>query len=57
MSPDPVFTVNRNCPLWVTSIQHGAVWSSANGEAPIDDSDPSEATLKAEMVPLLVATL
>jgi len=23
---DPVFTVNRNRPLWVISTQHGAVW-------------------------------
>ena len=27
---DPVFTVNRNCPLWVISIQHGAVWLHRN---------------------------
>src|SRR6202051_2522277 len=41
ISPDAVFTVNRNCPSGVISIQHGAVWRSANGEDPIDDSTPS----------------
>src|ERR1700733_13923236 len=51
MLPDPVFTVNRNLPSWVISTQHGAVWLSANGEAPIGDSAPSQATLKAETVP------
>src|SRR3984957_18515708 len=40
ISPDPVFTVNRNCPLGVISIQHGAVWRSANGEDPIELRTP-----------------
>ena len=52
-----MFTVNRNCPLWVISIQHGAVWSSANGLDPIDVSDPLHATLKAETVPVPAPTL
>ena len=57
ISPDPVFTVNRNSPSCVISIQHGAVWSSANGVAPIEDSDPLWATLKAEIVPVPAPTL
>src|SRR3954452_5117690 len=54
MVPDPVFTVNRNSPSRVISTQHGAVWTSANGDAPIDESAPSAATLNAETVPLPV---
>src|SRR5436305_9129319 len=52
MLPEAVFTVNRNSPSWVISTQHGAVWRSANGDAPIDDRAPSAATLNAETVPL-----
>src|SRR5436853_361541 len=47
MLPDAVLTVNRNCPSWVISTQHGAVWLSANGELPIEESVPADATLKA----------
>jgi len=36
----------------VISTQHGAVWSLANGERPIEASVPSPATLNAETVPL-----
>ena len=52
-----MFTVNRNCPSWVISIQHGAVWSSANGLDPIDVNDPLYATLKADTVPVPAPTL
>src|SRR5262249_15986955 len=41
----------RKRPSWVISTQHGAVWWSANGEAPIELSVPSPATLNAETVP------
>src|SRR5271170_6055195 len=51
MSPDPVFTVNRNWPSWLISTQHGAVCPSANGTAVIGDSAPFQPTLKAETVP------
>src|SRR5579864_533372 len=52
MLPEAVFTVNRKFPSWVISTQHGAVWLSANGDAPIELSVPSAATLNAETVPL-----
>ena len=52
-----MFTVNRNWPLWLISTQHGAVWSSAKGLAPIDVSAPLNPTLKAEMVPVPAPTL
>src|ERR1700722_9996876 len=57
MVPDAVFTVNRNWPSWVISTQHGAIWLSANGEAPIEVSVPLKESENAEMVPLLVAVL
>src|SRR5207237_208554 len=49
-----VLTVKRNCPSWLISTQHGAVWKSGNGDEPIDVSVPSLASLKAETVPLPV---
>src|SRR5207237_7756826 len=49
-----VLTVKRNCPSCEISTQHGAVWKSANGDEPIDVSVPSDATSKAETVPLPV---
>src|SRR2546423_705342 len=52
MLPEAVFTVNRNWPSWVISTQHGAVWSSAKGDEPIEDKVPSAPTLNAETVPL-----
>src|SRR5437763_10324703 len=51
MLPEAVLTVKRNRPLWLISTQHGAVWLSANGEAPIEDSVPSAPTRNAETVP------
>src|SRR5450755_2927580 len=57
MVPDPVLTVNRNRPSWVISTQHGAVWRSANGEDPIDDSVPLLESLNAETVPEPAAVL
>src|SRR5437763_17008450 len=54
MLPEAVVTVDRNWPSWVISLQHGAVWLSANGEEPIEGSAPSAATLNAETVPLPV---
>jgi hypothetical protein len=45
-------TVKRNWPSWVISTQHGAVWLFGNGDAPIELSVPSDATAKAETVPL-----
>ena len=35
-----MLTVNRKRPSWLISTQHGAVWSSANGDAPIEVSVP-----------------
>src|SRR6516225_4768321 len=52
--PDPVFTVNRNCPSWLISTQQGAVCLSPNGEPVIDDSVPSAASLNADTVPVPV---
>src|SRR5207237_974267 len=49
-----VLTVKRNCPSWLISTQHGAVWKSGKGEVPIDVSVPSLPSLKAETVPLPV---
>ena len=49
--------MNRNWPSWVISTQHGAIWSSANGESGTADSVPSRESVNAEMVPLLVAVL
>ena len=46
--------MNRNRPSCVISTQHGAVWLSANGEAPIEDRVPSKPTWKADTVPLPV---
>ena len=43
--PDAVFTVNRNWPSWVISIQHGAIWSSANGEPATGVSVPLKESL------------
>jgi len=57
IAPDPVFTVNRNWPSWVISIQHGAICLSANGDAPIEVSVPSWESVYAEMVPLSGAVL
>ena len=34
-----VLTANRKRPSWLISTQHGAVWLSANGEAPIELSE------------------
>ena len=45
ISPDPVFTANRYRPSGVMVTQHGAVWSSATGLAPMEVSDPLKATL------------
>src|SRR5438132_4687808 len=47
-----VLTVKRNCPSWLISTQHGAVWKSGKGDEPIDVSVPSLPSLKAETVPL-----
>ena len=47
-----VLTVNRKWPSRLISTQHGAVWKSGNGDAPIEVSVPSAATSKAETVPL-----
>src|SRR5271157_4742855 len=57
MEPDAVFTVNRNWPLWVISTQHGAIWSSANGEPLTGDSLPLRWSRNAEIVPLSGAVL
>ncbi len=48
-----MFTVNRNCPSWLISTQHGAVWRSANGDAPIEVSSPEKLTSKAEALQAL----
>src|SRR6266849_10650948 len=49
-----VLTVKRNCPSWLISTQHGAVWKSGKGDEPIDVSVPSLPSLKDETVPLPV---
>src|ERR1700694_1378995 len=48
----PVLTVNRYLPSCEISTQHGAVWWSAYGEAPMELKVPLWATLKAETDPL-----
>ncbi len=55
--PDAVFTVNRNWPSWLISTQHGAIWSSANGEPVTGESVPFGESVNAETVPLLTAVL
>src|SRR5437763_5630809 len=55
--PDAVFTVNRNRPSWLISTQHGAIWSSANGEPATGVRVPREESVNAETVPLSVAVL
>src|SRR5271169_1920044 len=55
--PDAVFTVNRNRPSWVISTQHGAIWSSANGEPATEVRVPREESVNAETVPLSAAVL
>src|SRR5208282_3766124 len=57
ISPDPVFTVNRNWPSWVISTQQGAVCWSANGEPPIEVSVPLKESANAETVPVPAPTL
>src|SRR5579862_2917099 len=57
ISPDPVFTVNRNWPSGVISTQHGAVCWSANGEPATGFSVPFGESLYAEMVPVPAPTL
>ena len=52
-----MFTVNRNWPSWLISTQHGAIWSSANGEPLTDESLPLGLSLNAETVPLSGALL
>src|SRR3954453_6070101 len=49
----PVLTVKRKWPSWLISTQQGAVWKSGKGDAPIEVSVPSLASVKAETVPLL----
>src|SRR5712692_1746405 len=48
----PVLTANRCLPSCVTSTQHGAVWPSAYGDAPIELRAPAAETLKADTEPL-----
>src|SRR5580704_13261091 len=48
-----VFTVNRYRPLWVISIQHGAVWRSGNGDPPMGAKAASADTWNTDTVPLL----
>src|SRR6185437_10917994 len=52
MLPLAVLTVKRKRPSCEISTQHGAVWKSGNGDAPIEVSVPSAATPNAETVPL-----
>src|ERR1700694_3875178 len=47
-----VFTAQRYAPSCEISTQQGAVWPSANGEDPIEVTEPLEVTLKAEPEPL-----
>ncbi len=47
----PVLTANRYLPSGEISTQHGAVWPSAYGEAPIELSAPAVETLNADTDP------
>ena len=51
ISADPVSSAYRYSPSGLITCQHGAVWKSANGEAPIGDNVPLAESLYAETVP------